>query len=89
MSSSVFTGRLRVVPSSDFASGAGSSNQFEVFVASFVSEIWAERSAANCVAERSSIRVFEVVFEGVFEDAVTIVVFLRRLTVRPSPSVEV
>ncbi len=73
------------MPRRDFASGPDSSNQLDVLVASFVSEIWAERSAANFVAERSSVTVFD----AVFEDAVTIAVFLRRLTRRPSSSVEV
>ena len=38
-SSSALVGRVRVVPSRLFASGVDSSNQFEVLVASLVSEM--------------------------------------------------
>ena len=71
---SAFVGRGRVVPSRDFASGVDfSSNQLEVLVASLVSEMWAERSAANLLMARSSV----VVLGAAFELAVTIAVFLR------------
>lgn len=73
------------MPRRDFASWPDSSNQLDVLVASFVSEIWAERSAANLVAVRSSVWVFD----AVLEDAETIAVVLRRLTLRPSSSVDV
>lgn len=74
-----------MVPRRDFASGFESSYQFEVLVASFISEIWADRSPANVVVERS----FGVDLAAVFEDAVTMAVFRRRLIRRPSSSVEV
>ena len=75
-----------MVPSRVFASGFDSSNQLDVLVASFVSEIWAERSAANVEVERFSSA------EGlgaVFEAAVTRAVLRRRLMRRPSSSVDV
>ena len=81
---SAFLGRDRVVPSRLFASGVDSSNQLEVLVASLVSEMWAERSAANLLIVRSSV----VVLGAAFELAVTTTVFLR-FTRRPSSSVEV
>ena len=81
---SAFLGRDRVVPSRVFASGVDSSNQLEVLVASLVSEMWAERSAANLLMARSSV----VVLGAALEVAVTIAVFLR-FTRRPSSSVEV
>ena len=84
-SSSAFAGRARVVPSKLFVSGLFSSNQLEVFVASFVSAIWAVRSAANFEAERSS----EVVLGAPFEDAVIMAVLRRRFVRRPSSSVDV
>ena len=61
-----------------------SSNQLEVLVASLVSEMWAERSAANLLVAMSS----AVVLGAAFELAVTMAVFLR-FTRRPSSSVEV
>ena len=73
------------MPRRDFASRPDSSNQLDVLVASFVSEIWAERSAEYLVAVRSSV----CALEAVVEDAVTMAVFLRRFTLRPSSSVEV
>ena len=78
-------GRGRVVPSRVFASGVDvSSNQLEVLVASLVSEMWAERSAANLLVARSSV----VGLGAAFELAVTMAVFLRFIR-RPSSSVEV
>ena len=78
-------GRGRVVPRRVFASGGDfSSNQFEVLVASFVSEIWVERSAANLLVARSSV----MGFGAALELAVTMAVFLRFIR-RPSSSVEV
>ena len=75
-----------MVPSRVFASGFDSSNQLDVLVASFVSEIWAERSAANVEVERfSSVGGLG----AVFEDAVTRAVLRRRLMRRPSSSVDV
>ena len=73
------------MPRRRLASRPDSSNQLDVLVASFVSEIWAERSAANLVAVRSSVGALD----AVLEDVVTLVVFLRRLALRPSSSVEV
>ena len=54
-------------------------------MASFVSNIWAERSAAYLVVVRFSVRGLD----AVLDDAVTMAVFLRRLTLLPSSSVEV
>lgn len=73
------------MPSKFFASGLDSSNQFDVFVASLVATIWAERSAANVVVERSSV----LDLGALFDEAVTMVFFLRLFTLRPSSSVDV
>lgn len=74
------------MPKRLFASGFDSSNQLEVFVASFVAEIWAERSAENLVVAMSPV-VEEI--GALLEDAVTMAVFRRRFIRLPSSSVEV
>jgi len=74
-------GGLRVEPRRDF-----SSYQFDCLVASFVSRIWAVRSAAKVVVVKSCVGTD---FEVLFELAVTMADFLRRFMRRPSSSVDV
>ena len=75
-----------MVPNRLFASRCDSSNQLDVLVASFVSEICVERSAANVVVDRSPSAED---LGAVLEDAVTIAVLRRRFMRRPSSSVDV